>query len=127
MAIIKQQMRWRGSRSGRHPDNAIQNAGWQRLSGEITITPEEGERYQAWCGSGRRQFLAACLGRYFLRSAEQPPTRLFICTGDVDGKPAAGGMLLRVMPAQNAQAEDFDHLAMLTETIKSEELPTTGK
>ncbi|VFS31431.1 33 kDa chaperonin (Heat shock protein 33)(HSP33) [Salmonella enterica subsp. enterica serovar Typhimurium] len=30
----------------------------------------------------------------------------------------------RVMPAQNAQAEDFDHLAMLTETIKSEELLT---
>ncbi|KCU94329.1 Hsp33-like chaperonin [Salmonella enterica subsp. enterica serovar Cerro str. FSL R8-0235] len=38
--------------------------------------------------------------------------------------PPAGGMLLQVMPAQNAQAEDFDHLAMLTETIKSEELLT---
>lgn len=67
--------------------------------------------------------LAACTEDYFLRS-EQLPTRLFIRTGDVDGKPAAGGMLLRVMPAQNAQAEDFDHLAMLTETIKSEELLT---
>ncbi len=55
---------------------------------------------------------------------EQLPTRLFIRTGDVDGKPAAGGMLLQVMPAQNAQQDDFDHLATLTETIKTEELLT---
>ncbi|EHC45602.1 Heat shock protein 33 [Salmonella enterica subsp. enterica serovar Hvittingfoss str. A4-620] len=88
----------------------------------ITITPEEGERYQGVVGL-EGDTLAACLEDYFLRS-EQLPTRLFIRTGDVDGKPAAGGMLLQVMPAQNAQAEDFDHLAMLTETIKSEELLT---
>lgn len=56
--------------------------------------------------------------------SEQLPTRLFIRTGDVDGKPAAGGMLLQVMPAQNAQQDDFDHLATLTETIKTEELLT---
>ncbi|MDI8841790.1 Hsp33 family molecular chaperone HslO, partial [Salmonella enterica subsp. enterica serovar Anatum] len=49
--------------------------------------------------------------RDFVYVGEQLPTRLFIRTGDVDGKPAAGGMLLQVMPAQNAQAEDFDHLA----------------
>ncbi|MGC6745689.1 Hsp33 family molecular chaperone HslO [Escherichia coli] len=51
---------------------------------------------------------AACPEDYFMRS-EQLPTRLFIRTGDVDGKPAAGGMLLQVMPAQNAQQDDFDH------------------
>lgn len=56
--------------------------------------------------------------------SEQLPTRLFIRTGDVDGKPAAGGMLLQVMPAQNAQQDDFDHRATLTETIKTEELLT---
>ena len=33
-------------------------------------------------------------------------------------------MLLQVMPAQNAQQDDFDHLATLTETIKTEELLT---
>ncbi len=33
-------------------------------------------------------------------------------------------MSLQVMPAQNAQQDDFDHLAMLTETIKTEELLT---
>ena len=88
----------------------------------ITITPEEGERYQGVVGL-EGDTLAACLEDYFMRS-EQLPTRLFIRTGDVDGKPAAGGMLLQVMPAQNAQADDFDHLTALTETIKAEELLT---
>ena len=88
----------------------------------ITITPSEGERYQGVVGL-EGDTLAACLEDYFMRS-EQLPTRLFIRTGDVDGKPAAGGMLLQVMPAQNAQQDDFDHLATLTETIKTEELLT---
>lgn len=86
----------------------------------ITITPSEGERYQGVVGL-EGETLAACLEDYFMRS-EQLPTRLFIRTGDVDGKSAAGGMLLQVLPAQNAQTEDFNHLAMLTETIKAEEL-----
>ncbi|MGB7802129.1 Hsp33 family molecular chaperone HslO [Buttiauxella sp.] len=88
----------------------------------ITITPAEGERYQGVVGL-EGDTLAACLEDYFLRS-EQLPTRLFIRTGDVEGKPAAGGMLLQVLPAQDAQADDFNHLAALTETIKAEELLT---
>ncbi|MBN0840546.1 Hsp33 family molecular chaperone HslO, partial [Pseudomonas aeruginosa] len=40
------------------------------------------------------------------------------------GQPMAGGMLLQVMPAQDAQTADFEHLATLTETIKAEELFT---
>jgi molecular chaperone Hsp33 len=86
----------------------------------ITITPSEGERYQGVVGL-EGDTLAECLEDYFLRS-EQLPTRLFIRTGDVDGKAAAGGMLLQVLPAQDAQADDFAHLAALTETIKAEEL-----
>lgn len=86
----------------------------------ITITPEEGERYQGVVGL-EGDTLAACLEDYFLRS-EQLPTRLFIRTGNVEGAPAAGGMLLQVLPAQDTQAEDFEHLATLTETIKAEEL-----
>lgn len=86
----------------------------------ITITPSEGERYQGVVGL-EGNTLAACLEDYFMRS-EQLPTRLFIRTGDVDGKAAAGGMLLQVLPAQNAQTEDFNHLATLTDTIKAEEL-----
>jgi molecular chaperone Hsp33 len=48
----------------------------------ITITPEEGERYQGVVGL-EGDTLAACLEDYFLRS-EQLPTRLFIRTGDVE-------------------------------------------
>jgi len=86
----------------------------------ITIAPEEGERYQGVVGL-EGDTLAACLEDYFLRS-EQLPTRLIIRTGENDGKMAAGGILLQVMPAQNAQTTDFEHLATLTDTIKAEEL-----
>jgi molecular chaperone Hsp33 len=86
----------------------------------ITISPEEGERYQGVVGL-EGDTLAACLEDYFMRS-EQLPTRLFIRTGEVDGQPAAGGMLLQVLPAQDAQTNDFEHLATLTETVKAEEL-----
>ncbi len=86
----------------------------------ITIAPAEGERYQGVVGL-EGDTLAACLEDYFMRS-EQLPTRLFIRTGEHAGKPAAAGMLLQVMPAQDAQTEDFEHLATLTETIKSDEL-----
>lgn len=86
----------------------------------ITISPEEGERYQGVVGL-EGETLAACLEDYFMRS-EQLPTRLFIRTGTVEGKPAAGGMLLQVLPAQDTQIDDFNHLATLTDTIKAEEL-----
>ncbi|WP_105633100.1 Hsp33 family molecular chaperone HslO [Cronobacter dublinensis] len=88
----------------------------------ITITPEEGERYQGVVGL-EGDTLAASLEDYFMRS-EQLPTRLFIRTGEAQGQPAAGGMLLQVLPAQDAQTDDFNHLATLTETIKADELFT---
>jgi molecular chaperone Hsp33 len=88
----------------------------------ITISPDEGERYQGVVGL-EGDTLAACLEDYFMRS-EQLPTRLFIRTGEAEGQAAAGGMLLQVLPAQNAQTDDFNHLATLTETIKAEELLT---
>ncbi len=61
----------------------------------ITISPEEGERYQGVVGL-EGDTLAACLEDYFQRS-EQLPTRLIIRTGDHEGQPMAGGMLLQVM------------------------------
>ena len=81
----------------------------------ITISPDEGERYQGVVGL-EGDTLAACLEDYFQRS-EQLPTRLIIRTGEHDGKPMAGGMLLQVLPAQDAQAADFEHLATLTEHL----------
>ncbi|QHM73501.1 Hsp33 family molecular chaperone HslO [Mixta intestinalis] len=86
----------------------------------ITISPEKGERYQGVVGL-EGETLAACLEDYFMRS-EQLPTRLFIRTGEYEGQPGAAGILLQVLPAQNADPEDFNHLATLTETIKTEEL-----
>ncbi len=86
----------------------------------ITISPEKGERYQGVVGL-EGDTLAACLEDYFMRS-EQLPTRLFLRTGSADDQPGAGGILLQVLPAQDASTDDFNHLATLTETIKTEEL-----
>ncbi|MFE8151805.1 Hsp33 family molecular chaperone HslO [Brenneria goodwinii] len=88
----------------------------------ITITPTEGERYQGVVGL-EGDTLADCLENYFLQS-EQLPTRLFIRTGRHEGRMAAAGMLLQVLPAQNAGHDDFDHLAQLTATVKTDELFT---
>ncbi len=86
----------------------------------ITLTPDEGERYQGVVGL-EGEHLADCLENYFLQS-EQLLTRLFIRTGAADGQVAAAGMLLQVLPAQDANPDDFDHLAKLTSTVKAEEL-----
>ena len=88
----------------------------------ITISPSEGERYQGVVGL-EGETLAECLEDYFMRS-EQLPTRIFIRTGESEGQPAAGGMLLQVLPAQDTDADEFSHLAQLTTTIKAEELFT---
>lgn len=82
----------------------------------ITISPEKGERYQGVVGL-EGETLAECLEDYFMRS-EQLPTRLFIRTSDK----GAAGILLQVLPAQDTSKEDFNHLATLTETIRTEEL-----
>ncbi|MBP2845118.1 Hsp33 family molecular chaperone HslO [Dickeya oryzae] len=86
----------------------------------ITITPTEGERYQGVVGLDGDN-VAACLENYFQQS-EQLPTRLFIRTGEHDGRQCAAGMLLQVLPAQHGNREDFDHLTQLTATVKAEEL-----
>lgn len=88
----------------------------------ITLTPDEGERYQGVVGL-EGEHLADCLENYFLQS-EQLLTRLFIRTGEVDGHVAAAGMLLQVLPARDADTDNFEHLAQLTSTIKAQELFT---
>ncbi|CDG19713.1 33 kDa chaperonin [Xenorhabdus poinarii G6] len=89
----------------------------------ITVTPTEGERYQGVVAL-EGETLAECLDVYFKQS-EQLSTRLFIRTGELDGKMAAGGMLLQILPgAQKGSEGMLDHLSQLTATIKGEELFT---
>ena len=89
----------------------------------ITITPEEGERYQGIV-SLESDSLASSLESYFAQS-EQLATRIWIRTGGTTAEPLAAGMLLQELPASNEQhAEEFDHLSKLTDTIKDEELFT---
>ncbi|WP_075182552.1 Hsp33 family molecular chaperone HslO [Pantoea sp. 1.19] len=84
----------------------------------ITISPSKGERYQGVVGL-EGDTLAACLEDYFLRS-EQLPTRIWLRTSFTH--PGAAGILLQVLPASHSDRNEFEHLATLTETIKTDEL-----
>ncbi|SEG50958.1 Hsp33 family molecular chaperone HslO [Vibrio hangzhouensis] len=86
----------------------------------ITITPDKGERYQGVVGLEGNN-LPEILEGYFERS-EQLKTRLWIRTGEHEGKQHAAGMLLQVMPDGTGSPEDFEHLEQLTNTVKDEEL-----
>ena len=90
----------------------------------ITITPEQGERYQGMV-SLDKPTLAECIEGYFEQS-EQLATKLILRT-EINNTPAkACGMFLQVLPtsSQTTQAADtdFEHLSKLTETIKNEEM-----
>ena len=92
----------------------------------ITITPDEGERYQGVVALDKGS-LAGCLEDYFERS-EQLATRVFIYTDFSDNAlPKASGMFLQVVP-QSAEStkvtsdSEFEHLCALTETMTAEEL-----
>lgn len=86
----------------------------------ITITPNEGERYQGVI-SLDKPTITECLEDYFVRS-EQLQTQLIIRIGEFNGEPVAAGMLLQVMPDGVGEEEDFEHLATLTATVKDEEI-----
>jgi molecular chaperone Hsp33 len=86
----------------------------------ITLTPDKGQRYQGIV-SLEHGTLAACLEEYFNQS-EQLPTQIKLFA---DAKQAAG-TLLQVLPSQQEDEakEGFNHLSVLTHTIKAEELFT---
>lgn len=93
----------------------------------ITITPEEGERYQGIV-SLERPSLAECLQEYFLQS-EQLLTNIQLRVSSDERDSACGGMLLQVLPqssetSHDQENEQFDHLSQLTQTITTEELTT---
>ncbi|UTV27637.1 Hsp33 family molecular chaperone HslO [Photobacterium atrarenae] len=88
----------------------------------ITITPNQGERYQGVVGLEGNS-LAACLENYFA-SSEQLKTRIWLRTGEIDGQAKAAGMLLQILPDGQGHENDFEHLEQLTETVKNDELFT---
>lgn len=105
----------------------IQNDDFKALLGKghmvITITPDKGERYQGIVAL-EGDTLAECLERYFEQS-EQLKTRLWIATDINDKDTRAAGLFLQVLPVNQAKSkEDFQHLAVLTDTVKQEELLT---
>lgn len=88
----------------------------------ITIEPKKGERYQGVVGL-EGETLADVIEGYFANS-EQLKTRLWIRTGEHEGKKHAAGMMIQVMPDGTGTSEDFEHLEQLTATVKNEELFT---
>jgi molecular chaperone Hsp33 len=90
----------------------------------ITITPEQGERYQGMVALDRPT-LAECIEGYFEQS-EQLATKVILRTQMENNKGKACGMFLQVLPTSsqttNKADTDFDHLSTLTDTIKDEEL-----
>lgn len=87
----------------------------------VTADPEQGERYQGIVpleGSS----LAECLNHYFANS-EQLDTRIYLAADEQQ----AGGLLLQRLPREGgtgAQAETWDTLHALTETMTDDELKT---
>ncbi|WP_045409259.1 Hsp33 family molecular chaperone HslO [Vibrio jasicida] len=88
----------------------------------ITIEPKKGERYQGVVGL-EGDTLAEVIEGYFANS-EQLKTRLWIRTGEHEGKAHAAGMMIQIMPDGTGAPEDFAHLEQLTDTVKNEELFT---
>ncbi len=86
----------------------------------ITIDPKNGERYQGIVGLEGAN-LCEVLEGYFANS-EQLKTRLWLRTGELEGKPHAAGMMIQVVPDGTGSPEDFEHLEQLTDTVKNEEL-----
>lgn len=87
----------------------------------ITITPDEGERYQGVVAL-EEESLTGCIEQYFVRS-EQLSTSLKLFADAKQG--LCGGMLLQALPGEHEQqAQDFEHLSVLAATLTSEEVFT---
>jgi molecular chaperone Hsp33 len=88
----------------------------------ITITPDEGERYQGVVALDK-DTLSGCLEDYFAQS-EQLATRIILHAANKE-KPQAAGLLLQTLPAVDEHHEQqFQHVSTLASTVKEDELYT---
>lgn len=87
----------------------------------ITITPDEGERYQGIVAL-EKESLASCLEDYFEQS-EQLATKISLFA-DAQATPVqAAGLLIQTLPATSESHEqDFEHVCALASTIKEQEI-----
>jgi molecular chaperone Hsp33 len=112
--VLRGVSRWKG--------DIAADASLQDMMGKgymvITLTPDEGERYQGIVSLDHPN-MAACLEEYFNQS-EQLPTQIQLFA---NGQQAAG-MLLQVLPSKSAENEDYEHLSAITATIKADEMFT---
>jgi molecular chaperone Hsp33 len=106
--------RWTGDIANDAPMQALFGKGHM----VITLTPDDGERYQGVVALDK-ETLAECLETYFEQS-EQLPTKIKLFA---DTKQAAG-IFLQVLPTDGEHNAEFEHLSVLTETAKQEELFT---
>lgn len=86
----------------------------------ITITPENGERYQGMVAI-EKATVAACLEDYFGQS-EQLPTQMILAA---DVQQGAAGLMLQSLPApadKEQQTTQFEHLTTLAQTLSTEEM-----
>lgn len=87
----------------------------------ITIRPSKGEPYQGVVAL-EKPTLAECLANYF-ETSDQIPTSIWLFT-DTKTKQAAGA-LVQLLPDSDdkeQQLADYEHLCLLTKTIKTEEI-----
>ncbi|WOT05187.1 Hsp33 family molecular chaperone HslO [Shewanella youngdeokensis] len=104
--------RWTGDIANDSPMQTLFGKGYM----VITLTPDDGERYQGVVALDK-ETLAECLETYFEQS-EQLPTKIKLFA---DTKQAAG-MFLQVLPTDGEHNNEFEHLSVLTETVKQEEM-----
>jgi len=89
----------------------------------ITITPDDGERYQGIVAL-EKETLAACLEDYFVQS-EQLATKISLFANSQENSAKAAGLLIQTLPAsKSTHEEDFAHVCALANTIKAEEIYT---
>lgn len=89
----------------------------------ITITPDDGERYQGIVAL-EKNTLAACLDDYFVQS-EQLATKISLFADSQAMPPQAAGMLIQTLPVNSeTHEEDFAHVCALAGTIKAQEIFT---
>jgi molecular chaperone Hsp33 len=90
----------------------------------ITLTPKNGQRYQGMVALDKSS-LAECVEDYFLQS-EQLLTKVFL-TSRVGHNQKAAGLLIQIVPTSSESSNvgenpDFEHIALIADTISSEEL-----